>query len=354
MSAKSITVAMLAADYLDHCRRYYPAKPNNETAHAKVAISYLTDYLSISANDLSPLKLKAVRELMIATPSQRKKCDKMHSRAYVNRLVRQLVRMVRWGVENELVDASVHHGLKAVTALKRGRCEAPETDRILPVCDVMVAKTLLHCSRTVGDMIRIQRLAGMRPAEVCLLTPKMIDRSGKVWIARIDQHKGAWRGKTREVYLGPKSQAVLMPYLLRPSDQPLFSPREAEQKRRDILRDNRVTPTSWGNSPGSNVKEAPKKQPRESYDTHSYRRAIHTACAKAFDRPEDDSPELESWKAEYQWSPNRLRHTAATEVRKAHGLEAAQLILGHATADITQVYAETDRHKAMEVALMIG
>ena len=39
---------------------------------------------------------------------------------------------------------------------------------------------------------------------------------------------------------------------------------------------------------------------------------------------------------------NRLRHTAGTEVRKAFGLEAAQCVLGHSRADVTQIYAERD------------
>ena len=34
--------------------------------------------------------------------------------------------------------------------------------------------------------------------------------------------------------------------------------------------------------------------------------------------------------------------TRATEVRKRYGLKAAQVTLGHATADVTQVYAERD------------
>jgi site-specific recombinase XerC len=40
--------------------------------------------------------------------------------------------------------------------------------------------------------------------------------------------------------------------------------------------------------------------------------------------------------------PNQLRHAHATEVRKRFGLEAAQVALGHETADLTQVYAERD------------
>jgi len=44
----------------------------------------------------------------------------------------------------------------------------------------------------------------------------------------------------------------------------------------------------------------------------------------------------------------------ATKVRKAHGLEAAQVLLGHARADVTQVYAERNEELAREVAGKIG
>jgi integrase len=54
------------------------------------------------------------------------------------------------------------------------------------------------------------------------------------------------------------------------------------------------------------------------------------------------------------WAPNRLRHAAATEVRKKFGLEAAQVVLGHSSADITQVYAERDQELAAKVIKQIG
>ena len=54
------------------------------------------------------------------------------------------------------------------------------------------------------------------------------------------------------------------------------------------------------------------------------------------------------------WHPNQLRHTYATKVRKAHGLEAAQVLLGHSRADVTQVYAERNEGLAATVAAMIG
>ena len=79
------------------------------------------------------------------------------------------------------------------------------------------------------------------------------------------------------------------------------------------------------------------------YTTDSYRRAIHRACDKTFPHPElsklkaaradrsAEGTELRQWQSEHRWSPNQLRHTAATEIRSKFGLEAAQVILGHSS-----------------------
>ena len=55
-----------------------------------------------------------------------------------------------------------------------------------------------------------------------------------------------------------------------------------------------------------------------------------------------------------RWSPNQLRHAVATAVRKQFGLEAVQVVLGHATADVTQIYAERDYKLAARVMQKIG
>jgi site-specific recombinase XerC len=54
------------------------------------------------------------------------------------------------------------------------------------------------------------------------------------------------------------------------------------------------------------------------------------------------------------WHPNQLRHSAATKIRRQFGLEAAQVILGHSKADVTQIYAERDAAKAIEIVKQIG
>jgi site-specific recombinase XerC len=78
---------------------------------------------------------------------------------------------------------------------------------------------------------------------------------------------------------------------------------------------------------------------------------------KAFPVPReiaDDPAAVEKWRSEHHWFPNQLRHTAGTEIRRRFGLEAAQTVLGHSKADVTQVYAERDFAKAANVARLIG
>ena len=64
--------------------------------------------------------------------------------------------------------------------------------------------------------------------------------------------------------------------------------------------------------------------------------------------------ELARWQSDHRWSPNQLRHSAATEIRRRYGLEAAATVLGHAKADVTQIYAERDYALAANVARQIG
>jgi len=49
-----------------------------------------------------------------------------------------------------------------------------------------------------------------------------------------------------------------------------------------------------------------------------------------------------------------LRHYAATNIRARFGVEGAQVVLGHAKADVTQLYAERDMAKAHAIMAEIG
>ena len=75
------------------------------------------------------------------------------------------------------------------------------------------------------------------------------------------------------------------------------------------------------------------------YTRHSYRVAVQRACKRA------GIP---------AWSPRQLRHTRATAIRRAFGLEAAKAVLGHTDTKITEIYAERDLELARKVMREIG
>ena len=348
-----VTVAMLVSDFCDWAQSYYPQNgKDSEAAQILVATAWLSEYSDLPASSFGPLRLKAVRESMIKATG---KHGKPLSRGYINDMVGRIVRMFRWGVENEIIESKIHDALKAVPGLRAGRTAAPDLERVLPVQDSVLEATLAYCSPTLAAMIRIQQLCGMRPGEVCLLAPSMIDRSDDVWIAKLLKHKTAWKGKKREIFIGPQAQAILLPFLLRPDDVPLFSPADSEKWRRDLRNAARVTPESCGNQRGSNRQLKPKYQPGNSYDTNSYRKAIWYAVVRAFPLARDASDEMKKeWREMYRWSPNQVRHLTATEIRAKFGLEGAQVYLGHSHADTTQIYAEINREKGKEIARKYG
>lgn len=248
--------------------------------------------------------------------------------------------MFKWGVSRQLLPASTYHALASVEGLRKGRSAAREPQPILPVDDATVDATLPHLSQVVADMVRFQRLTGCRPGEVCQLRPMDLDRTGEVWSYRPGSHKTEHHGRERVIFVGPKAKALLVKYIMgRDPAACCFSPAESEQKRLELRHAARKTPLRYGNRPGTNRKRRPIRAPSDHYTKDSYYRAIRRATDKAGLPP---------------WAPNRLRHTRATQVRKQFGLEAAQVVLGHSKADVTQVYAERDMGLAASIMAKIG
>jgi integrase len=267
----------------------------------------------------------------------------------------------------ELAPPSLAHALAAVEGLQAGRTDARETAPVKPVDDATVEATLPHLPDVVADMVRFQRLTGCRPGEVCTLRPCDLDRSGEVWQYRPGHHKTQHHGRERIVYVGPQAQDVLRPYLLRDGAACCFSPADSERQRHAEQRAARRTPVQ----PSQQNRRARhrRRAPRDRYDKNSYHRAIERACERAFgmpaelrNAPKGETPEQRSkrerrarqWRRQHAWHPNRLRHTAATKIRQRFGLEAAQVLLGHSKADITQLYAERNNALGLQVAKQIG
>ena len=170
----ALLVVQLAADYLRHVRSYYGTGPASEYHRLLPILAPLRDlYGRTAAADFGPLQLKAIRDKFVALE---------WSRTYVNANVRRVVRMFRWAAAEAKVAASVPQSLAIVPGLRKGKTTAHETAPVVPVDEATVDATLPHLPDIVADMVRLQRLTGCRPAEVCLLRPCDLDRSGDVWL----------------------------------------------------------------------------------------------------------------------------------------------------------------------------
>jgi integrase len=342
-----LTIVELCDAYLTFAKAYYrvDGKPTRTIQGILAAIRVLKNlYGRTLVADFGPLCLLAI-QADLAT--------KKLSRNYVNKTTSYIKRVFKWGVSRQTIPPSVYTALVTVEGLRLGRSEAKESAPVQPVADDVLEATVPFLPKVMADMVMVQRLTGCRPGEVCQLRPADIDRSGDVWVFKPMRHKTQYRGLDRNVFIGPKAQAILLPYLLRAPESYCFSPMDSVKKHHAELRIHRRTKVQP--SQQCRKKRHPKKLPGESYGRQSYcqaiLRAINAANAKRTKEAEEAGvkPVLLP-----RWHPNQLRHSAASEIRRQFGLEAAQVSLGHAKADTTQIYAERDSKLAIEVAKKIG
>jgi integrase len=358
-----LTVHELVLAYWCFVERYYvkDGEPTSEQADLRSALRFVRQlYGPTPARDFGPAALKAVRQAMIDHPITRtvKVKDPVTgeareevkvlrhglTRKVINKHAGRIKRMFAWAVQEGLVPPSVHQTLACVAGLKKGKSAARERPRVKPAPDAWVEAVLPLAPPTVRTMIEVQRLCGCRPQDIVQLRAIDIDMTGPVWEYRPPRYKTEHSNeedspdRERVVFLGPKAQALLKPYLTLNVMDYLFSPKRAEEARNAKRRQGRKTP-KWPSHMRRKAKGRTRAPIRDSYDVTTYRRAIARACLKA---------------GVPVWRPNELRHARGTEVRKRYGLEASQAVLGHAELGVTQVYAEADRDTAKRIMAEIG
>lgn len=380
-AGKDLTVNELILAFWPHAEAHYrrpDGSPTRELDDYRYSLRPLKQlYGHTPAREFGPLALKAVREAMVSQlVTRRHKVldaetgkarweDKVVgtglARNVVNQRVGRIRRLFRWAVEQEVVPASVYQGLLAVRGLQRGRSAARETEPVKPVPEAFVRQTLPFLRPQAAAMAELQLYSGMRPSEVVIMRGIDLTTSGKVWLYRpgSDQgphgtHKTAWRGHDRVIALGPKAQEVLRPWLRPNLQEYLFQPREAEAARdaeRAKQRKTKKTPSQARRRP----KRSPKRAPGGRYSVETYARAVARACAKAEAHAHEQNPDVLADRVLVpHWHPNQLRHTKATEIRREAGLDAARVVLGHRSPNVTEVYAEVDAGKAAAVMERLG
>lgn len=220
------------------------------------------------------------------------------TRRFINQSCSRIRRVFRYGVENELVDSSTLERLRAVSPLLSGRTTAKDNEPRHAVPPEHVEQVKAIVPQRTRDLIDLQLLTGARPGELMMLTGAMIDQTGDIWIAKLADHKTQHHGKERALVFGPKAQVILSRYLVDDPQMPLFT-----------------------------------------FTRKWYGMAVGFACEKL------GIP---------RFTPHWLRHSAASDIRDEHGLDGAQVILGHASANMTQHYAHVNLEKAVVIARARG
>lgn len=358
----TLTVDELSLRYLQHARQHY-RKNGEETSEVSSIMAALRVVVRAArrerARDFGPLKLQAVRTDMIAAGWKRKS---------INIHVGRIRRMFQWAASQELLPVQTLNALQTVAGLREGRTEAAESIPVQPVSEAAVDAVRPHVSRQVWAMIQLQLVTGMRPGEVTAMRVCDITMGGPLWEYAPESHKTQHHGRKRIIILGPQAQTIIRPFLQADTTAFLFSPSDARAEFDAQRRENRrspLTPSQKARKP----KAKPERKPGDRYTVASYGSAIRKGCEKAHDMPRElrnvstKIPDAEreqlqtaarAWREEHTWHPHQLRHTAATEIRRTFGLEAAQVALGHAAADVTQIYAERDLELARKVAAQLG
>lgn len=325
------TIRVLCDSFMSYAEKRFGTS-SGHISNYKTAVRYLTkDYSGVTTSRFGPLMFKKVRRCVILDGS---------SRQYANKIASRIRTIFAWGVSSEIVDPKVLVALQAVRSLYAGETTAREMEPKRPVEQSAVDATVARLSSILADMVSVQLLTGMRPSEVCELCVSEIDRSAEVWVYTKRRHKNAWRGLSRTVYLGPQAQDIITPYLAIAEEtgkEYLFSPRMSLEFFYTDKRAHRKTKVPLSQT--SRKKENLEHSIGEHYTRDSYRRAIARAAARA---------------GVPAWSPNQLRHSAGTEIRRRYGIEAACAVLGHESISTTEIYAERNESLARKVAEEIG
>lgn len=322
-SAPVFTVNDLSARWAAHAAEYY-----TESDEANESMSGMRLFREMFGNrpieSMTHLDMLAYRDALV---------DKGYVRSTVNKRIGYVKRMAAWGLDERLVSAQTKSELTAISPVKPRRTKARESTPVQAVPDADIEATAAALVPSVGDMIRVHRLTGMRPDELCQLAWPLIEKRGKVWVFRPDRHKGKWRNKPRVIVIGPRAQKILERH---PGDGFVFSPQKAVME----VYERTVAEARCHRKP-EKVKGVPRKA-GDRWTVSAYDRAITRGAEKA---------------GVAHWSANQLRHTCATEIRRKMGMMAASAVLGHTLGlRITDRYsfeaAEDEIIKAATPAMM--
>jgi integrase len=279
------TVNELALAYVRHATTYYrkDGRESGEMPVIRAAVRELLEWCG-------PMRVADVRRPDLE--GWRSHLAKTRARRTVNHYLDRVRRLFKWGAGESgaagaLVPADVLAAVASVRALQPGRSDAREPAPKSAVPWPTVEATLAHLSPdaarngVLGDLVRVQWLAGMRPGEALRMRPADLDRTSREWKYTVPGGgKNAHRGQAGVYWLGPRAKKIISRYLdACPDDRPVFA----------------LPPRSDG-------------RPWVRLSRDRYRRLVALACRKA---------------GVPHWHPHQIRHSRSTEVGQLYESDRA-------------------------------
>jgi len=339
-SPTEITIGELTVLFLKHAETHYRknGELTTEVSAMKTALRHLNKiHRNTLIADLTPKMLRAVRASMIEAD---------YVRVSINKHVDRIRRIYEWAVSEGLVSVSVYQTLLSLKGLQKGRTNAREGEPVKPVPDALVDAVQPHVRPVVWALIELLRATGMRPGEALIMRGCDLNTSGAIWEYMPESHKTEHHDKSRIVMIGPRGQAILKSFLRVNFAEFLFSTNGdgAKAYRRDSLLNAVIRGCEKAFGMPDKLRLYASYIKRQKNLDDEQREAMREALLK----------ERRQWRKENCWCPSRLRHNFATVARRAGGIEAARVTLGHSSAATSEIYAERDWDAARAIAAKIG
>lgn len=132
-----------ALAYLDRAEMVYDR--SYELYQYQLAIRPIRPlYATLPAKDFDTIQFLAVREWWLGGNEVR---SKVRSRQFVNKLMKRLVRIIKWAVAAKMMPVANYGATSCVDHLRVGRTQAPESEPIKPVAVELVEATLKHLTK---------------------------------------------------------------------------------------------------------------------------------------------------------------------------------------------------------------
>lgn len=293
----SITISELVARWLAVAEQEY-APTSGEPKNFGYAVRPLVRlYGDEPAAAFDANALEAVMVAMATgswmKPEERAKSNQpCWKRKVINRHATRIRTMWAWAEKKKLVPPGSTAHLKTAKLSQRDH-RVRRSDPREPVKWEQIVSIYHSLYSAVAAMLHLQWLTGMRPEEVCTAKLSEIDRSSHPWVYSPVDHKNAWRGQARHVYLGKRAQLLLAPWM------------DEQDPERPLFRSSHA---------------------QKAYTSGNYAQAIRRACLRAGIVP---------------FFPYAIRHAAKQRVERIAGTGGAKAFLGQESVESTKHYARS-------------